>query len=139
MKPSEHYGVPFERDGIREQIDGQLERHQRLSLHNVGELLSSMDLSVSLADIPVLQLQRIPTPAVLEHNQRIAILEGVEDDGRLRLLEPEYGPLRIPVASLLQEGQDRLKLLPLRRRPDSKQRRFSWGWYGPSCNPTSAS
>ena len=132
---AQHYGVPFERDGIREQIEGLLERHQRLSLHNVGELLSSLDLSVSLAEIPVRQLQRIPSPAVLEHNQRIAILEGVEDDGRLRLLEPEYGPLRIPVNSLLEEGQDRLRLLLLRRRPDSKQRRFSWGWYGPFLQP----
>ena len=132
---AQHYGVPFERDGIREQIEGLLERHQRLSLHNVGELLSSLDLSVSLAEIPVQQLQRIPTPAVLEHNQRIAILEGVDDDGRLRLLEPEYGPLRIPVTSLLEEGQDRLKLLLLRRRPDSKQRRFSWSWYAPFLQP----
>ena len=39
------------------------------------------------------------------------------------------------MASLLQEGQDRLKLLLLRRRPDSKQRRFSWGWYGPFLQP----
>ena len=46
----------------------------------MGELLSSLDLSVSLAEIPVQQLQRIPTPAVLEHNLRIAILEGVDDD-----------------------------------------------------------
>ena len=48
---AQHCGVPFERDGIREQIEGLLERHQRLSLHNVGELLSSLDLSVSLAEI----------------------------------------------------------------------------------------
>ena len=132
---ADHYGVPFNRDGVRDEIEGLLERQPHLNLYNLGQLLTSLDLSVSLAEIPVQQLQRIPTPAALEHNQRIAILEGVEDDGRLRLLEPEYGPMRIPVDNLLEQGSDRLKLLLLRRRPDSKQRRFSWSWYGPFLQP----
>ena len=132
---ADYYDVPFNRDGVRDEIEGVLERQPRLNLYNLGQLLTSLDLSVSLAEIPIQQLKRIPTPAALEHNQRIAILEGVEDDGRLRLLEPEYGPIRIPAASLLVDGSDRLKLLLLRRRPDSKQRRFSWGWYGPFLQP----
>ena len=132
---ADHHGVPFYRDGVRDQVEGILERQPRLNLYNLGQLLTSLDLSVSLAEIPIQQLQRIPTPAALEHNQRIAILEGVEDDGRLRLLEPEFGPVRIPVSSLLDDTGDRLKLLLLRRRPDSKQRRFSWGWYGPFLQP----
>ena len=132
---ADYYVVPFNRDGVRDEIEGVLERQTRLNLYNLGQLLTSLDLSVSLAEIPVQQLKRIPTPAALEHNQRIAILEGVEDDGRLRLLEPEYGPMRIPAVSLLDNGSDRLKLLLLRRRPDSKQRRFSWSWYGPFLQP----
>ena len=132
---ADHYNAPFNRDSIRDQIEGVLERQPRLNLYNLGQLLTNLDLSVSLAEIPIQQLQRIPTPAALEHNQRIAILEGAEDDGRLRLLEPEYGPIRIPAADLLEESSDRLKLLLLRRRSDSKQRRFSWSWYGPFLQP----
>ena len=132
---AQHYGVPFNRDGVRDQIEAVLERQPRLNLHNIGQLLNSLDLSVSKASIPVQQLRRIPTPAVLEHNQRIAILEGVEEDFRLRLLEPEYGPMRIPVSSLAKGDDAHLKLLLLRRRPDSKERRFSWGWYGPFLQP----
>ena len=130
-----HYGVPFLRDNIRDEVEGLLQRQTRLNLLNIGQLLSSLDLSVSLAEIPLGQLERIPTPAVLEHRGSIAILEGVESDGRLRLLEPELGPLRGPADDLLEPNSDRLRLLLLRRRPNSKEQRFSWGWYAPFLKP----
>ena len=41
-------------------------------------------------------------------------------------------PVRVPVLDLLNDESDRLQLLLLRRRPDSKEQRFSWGWYAPS-------
>ncbi len=130
-----HYGVPFLRDNVRDEVAGLLQRQTRLNLLNIGQLLSSLDLSVTLAEIPLGQLGRIPTPAVLEHRGSIAILEGVEPDRRLRLLEPELGPLRIPAEDLLEANSDRLKLLLLRRRADSKEQRFSWGWYAPFLKP----
>ena len=69
-----HYGVPFLRDNVRDEVEGLLQRQTRLNLLNIGQLLSSLDLSVSLAEIPFGQLERIPTPAVLEHRGSIAIL-----------------------------------------------------------------
>jgi subfamily B ATP-binding cassette protein HlyB/CyaB len=66
-----HYGVPFLRDNIRDEVEGLLQRQTRLNLLNIGQLLSSLDLSVSLAEIPLGQLERIPTPAVLEHRGSI--------------------------------------------------------------------
>jgi len=129
------YGVPFLRDNVRDEVEGLLQRQPRLNLLNIGQLLSNLDLSVSLAEIPLGQLERIPTPAVLEHRESIAILEGVEPDGRLRLLEPELGPLIVPAEDLLETNSDRLRLLLLRRRSDSKEQRFSWGWYAPFLKP----
>ena len=130
-----HFGVPFLRDNVRDEVEAMLQRHSRLNLLNIGQLLSNLDLSVSLAEIPARQLDRIPTPAVLEHQGNVAVLEGVEPDGRLRLLEPELGPLRVPLNDLLPADSDRLRLLLLRRRPDSKEQRFSWSWYGPYLRP----
>merc|ERR1711871_1068882 len=75
------------------------------------------------------------TPAVLEHRGSIAILEGVQPDGLLRLLEPELGPLRVPAEDLLEANSDRLRLLLLRRRADSKEQWFSWSWYAPFLKP----
>ena len=130
-----HYGVPFNRDSLLDQIDALLERQPALNLFNVGQLISSLDLSVSLTEIPLNQLQRLPTPAVLEHQGHFAVVEGIEADGRLRLLEPELGPVLVPASALLPEDEKTLSLLLARRRPGSKESRFSWGWYGPYLSP----
>ena len=129
-----HFDVPFNRDGLRDQIDACLQQQAHLNLHNIGQLLNSLDLSVSLCQIPLSQLQRLPTPAVLMHEGQIAIVEGIESDQTLRLLEPELGPLRVPATDLCNDDQG-LRVLLLRRRPDSKEQRFSWGWYGPFLKP----
>ena len=125
------FGVPFNRDALNDQIEATLKRQPSLNLVNLGQMLSGMTLSVTLNDVPTPQLARVPTPAVLEHNGRLALLEGIDPDGRLRLLEPELGPISIPVAEVLSDGQTSVELLLLRRRPDSKDARFSWGWFGP--------
>ncbi len=130
-----HYGVPFNRDSLLDQINALLERQPALNLFNIGQLIASLDLSVSLTEIPLNQLQRLPTPAVLEHQGHFAVVEGIEPDGRLRLLEPELGPMVVPAAALLPVGSERLSLLLARRRPGSKESRFSWGWYGPYLAP----
>ena len=130
-----HMGVPFNRDSLLDQINAVLERQPQLNLFNIGPLISSLDLSASLSEIPLGQLARVPTPAVLEHQGHFAVLEGVEPDGRLRLLEPELGPLVVPPTAVIAPDTDRLALLLIRRRPGSKERRFSWGWYGPYLSP----
>ena len=130
-----HYGVPFNRDSLLDQINALLERQPALNLFNIGQLIASLDLSVSLTEIPLSQLQRLPTPAVLEHQGHFAVVEGIETDGRLRLLEPELGPMIVPATALLPPKAERLSLLLARRRPGSKERRFSWSWYGPYLAP----
>jgi ATP-binding cassette subfamily B protein len=70
----------------------------------------------------------------------ITLLEGIDPTGELRLLDPELGPLRVEAKALQPDGDgdgdgDRLSILLLRRRPDSKEQRFSWAWYGPFLKP----
>ena len=127
--------VPFNRDSLLDQINAVLERQPQLNLFNIGQLISSLDLSASLSEIPLNQLARVPTPAVLEHQDHFAVLEGIEPDGRLRLLEPELGPLLVPPSALIAPDAERLPLLLFHRRPGSKERRFSWAWYGPYLAP----
>ena len=130
-----YFNVPFNRDALADQIDATLQRQNGLNLINLGQLLNGLTLGVVLSEVPAAQLARVPTPAVLQHQGRFALLDGVDADGRLRLLEPELGPLRLPLAELLAPGQTTLELLLLQRRPESKEARFSWSWFGPYLAP----
>ena len=129
------HGVPFNRDNLLDEIDGLLQRQTRLNLINIGQLLSSLGLSVSMVDLPMQQLSRVPCPAVFDHQGHITLLEGIDPNGQLRLLDPELGPLRVDPEVIQPEPGERLSILLLRRRPDSKEQRFSWGWYGPFLRP----
>jgi ATP-binding cassette subfamily B protein len=130
--------VPFNRDNLLDQVDALLQRQDKLNLINIGQLLNSLDLSVSLVEIPRAQLSRVPCPAVFCKEGHITLLEGIDPTGELRLLDPELGPLRVEAKALQPDGDgdgDRLSILLLRRRPDSKEQRFSWAWYGPFLKP----
>jgi len=126
---AEHFEVPCDREGLLDQIDAWLQQQQRLNLVNVGQLLSSMGLRVLLAQLPLDRLSRVQPPAVLLQNDQLGVLDGVDLDGRARVLSPELGPLRIPLAELTHEGE--LELLLLERTAVSKSRRFSWSWFAP--------
>ena len=130
-----YFNVPCNRDAITDQVDAILQRQSQLNLINLGQLLSGMSLSVVLTEVPARQIARIPTPAVLQHAGCFALLDGIDPDGRLRLLEPELGPLRVPVTELLEADQANLELLLIQRREDSKEARFTWSWFGPYLAP----
>ena len=132
---SSFYGVPANRDNLLDEIDALLQRQSQLNLINIGQLLSGLDLSVSMVELPIQQLSRVPCPAVFIHQGHITLLEGISEDGQLRLLDPELGPLTLNADVIQPEQDDRLPILLLRRRPDSKEQRFSWAWYGPFLRP----
>jgi ATP-binding cassette subfamily B protein len=137
---ADFHAVPFNRDNLLDQVDALLQRQDKLNLINIGQLLNSLDLSVSLVEIPRAQLSRVPCPAVFCKEGHITLIEGIDPTGELRLLDPELGPLRVEAKALQPDGDgdgdgDRLSILLLRRRPDSKEQRFSWAWYGPFLKP----
>ena len=133
-----HFRVPANRDALREQIDAFLQRQSQLNLINYGQLIGSLGLRVVLSELPGRQLHRVPTPAVLLFRERVGLLDGVDrhPTGALaRVLEPELGPVRIPLADLIDPATGLVELLLIERHPSSKTARFSWGWYGPYLKP----
>jgi len=128
---ADYYGLPLNRDGLRDQINAILERQPSLNLINLGQLLDGLGLKVLLSRVPVDRLGRVPVPAVIEQAGRFGLLDGIEADGQARVLEAEFGALRIPVADLAQGAEGECELLLLERKADAKERRFSWAWYGP--------
>ncbi|EAQ74125.1 MULTISPECIES: ABC transporter transmembrane domain-containing protein [unclassified Synechococcus] len=131
MALGNYFGVPVNRDSLRDQVESILQRQGHLNLINLGQILDTLGLRVVLTKLPADRLQRTATPAVFFAQGHFAILEGVEPDGRLRLLEPELGPVLLPPSQLSGDGDGLIELLLLQRKPDAKEQRFSWSWFTP--------
>jgi subfamily B ATP-binding cassette protein HlyB/CyaB len=134
---SRFFAVPLNRDGLRDFIDGILRKQPRFNLVNAGQLIDHLGLRVVLSRIPRDRLGRVPVPAVLLQHGQLVLLDGVDEDGRVRLLEPELGPLRLPPEELqgCEDAPDRIELLLVQRHPGSKDIRFGWAWFLPYLRP----
>ena len=126
-----YFNVPINRDALGNRVDALLRQQQQLNLVNLGQLLDALGLRVMLTELPCNRLARVAPPALLAKDGHFALLEGVDPDGRLRLLEPELGPLRIAAQQLGDSRNGRVPLLLLERKQDAKEQHFNWGWYGP--------
>ena len=131
---SRYFDLPFNRDSLQDLIQGVLQRQTRLNLVNAGQMLDFLGLRVILTRVPVDRLHRVPAPAVLEQHGQLVLLEGVDNDGCLRILEPELGPLHVPAGDLdAVEGY--VEMLLLQRKSNSPRDRFGWGWFLPFLQP----
>lgn len=128
---ADYFGIPINRDALIDQVEAILQRQDSLNLVNIGQIMDSLGLRVVLTRVPADRLSRVPTPAVLLQNGHIGLLDGVDPDGQARLLEAELGLLRVPCSELVTHEGGLTELLLFERKPDAKQARFNWGWYGP--------
>jgi subfamily B ATP-binding cassette protein HlyB/CyaB len=128
---ADYFGVPINRDALRDQVESLLQRQPQLSLINLGQILDSLGLQVMLSRVPADRLHRVPTPALLMQNGHIGVLDGVDIDGQARLLEAELGPLRVPSADLATLEGGLVELLLFERKSDAKEQTFNWSWYAP--------
>jgi ATP-binding cassette subfamily B protein len=135
MALARYFGLPLNRDGVLDFIDGTLRRQPRLNLMNAGQLFDYLGLRVIFTHIPTDRLARVPCPAILEQHGQLVLLDGVDPDGRVRVLEPELGPLRVPLEDLELASDGMLPMLLVERKPDSKVAHFGWGWFMPYLRP----
>lgn len=128
---ADFFGLPLNRDALADQVDAILQRQDRLNLVNIGQIMDTLGLRVVLSRVPASRLGRVPAPALLYQNGHFGLLDGVEPDGRARLLEAELGALLVPADELVTHEGGLVELLLFDRKPDAKQRRFDWSWYAP--------
>lgn len=128
---ADYFGLPLNRDALVDFVDGIVSRQGKLNLMSYGQILDSLGLRVAMAKVPVDRLDRVPVPALLLQGDRVGLLDGVDDSGLARVLEPELGPLQIPPASLVNTDEEQIELLVFERKPDAKEQRFNWSWFWP--------
>jgi ATP-binding cassette subfamily B protein len=128
---ADYFGLPLNRDTLLQLVDGVLERQSEFNLVNLGQIMDTLGLRVTLNRVPTDRLARVPTPAALLQNGRIGLLDGVDPDGQARLLEAELGALRVPCSELATHEGQLTELLLFERKADSGSMQFSWAWFRP--------
>jgi ATP-binding cassette subfamily B protein len=130
----DYFGLPLNRDSLLHQVDGILQRQDAINLVNLGQIMDTLGLRVTLNRLPLDRLARVPTPAALMQNGRIGLLDGVDGDGMARLLEAELGALRVPCQELATHEGGLTELLLFEKKDDAKTANFGWGWFRPYLN-----
>ena len=130
-----YFNLPLNRDSLRDFIAAILRQQARLNLVNAGQLLDYLGLRVIMTKVPLDRLQRVPVPSVLEQHEQLVLLDGVDENGLLRILDPELGPLHVPLAEMQVDENGLVELLLLDRRLDSMEARFGWSWFMPYIRP----
>ncbi|ABW28178.1 peptidase domain-containing ABC transporter [Acaryochloris marina] len=127
-----HLNLPFRKDVIRRILKNQTERNgPGISLPVYGAIAESMGLRAQLVETPASAFPRLPVPALINWQDRIAL---VYETGSKEIVfaVPEQTMLRKHPDDFLEAFDDKVQVLLLERTHDTPQSRFNLSWFWPS-------
>ncbi|MFQ4146040.1 peptidase domain-containing ABC transporter [Chlorogloeopsis sp. ULAP02] len=133
----QHLQIPFRREVVRRVLNEQIKRTGSISFPVCAYLAELIGLKAQLVDIPVANITRIPTPALISYADSYAVV--YEASSRVVVLGvPEQGILRWKptevVAQLNVEENSyppQVKVLLLSPSKTTPQERFGLQWFIP--------
>ena len=128
---SKYWGMPFRRDIVHRVITNQYSRTGSVSLQHCGAIAELMGLSAQLANVPAAAVTRLPTPALLNWQDGIAILYEA-NERELLLAEPEVGLKRMVPQDFQANSEPQTPVLLLKPTKETPQQRFGLSWFVPS-------
>ncbi|KGF72017.1 peptidase C39 [Neosynechococcus sphagnicola sy1] len=128
---SQFLGFRLQRDTVRRIITDQAQRTGNISLQLCGAIAELQGLHSQLVTIPVVQMSRIETPALIRWQDSFAILYEISDR-EFVLASPESGLLRQRPNLFAEMWGDSGEVLLLKLTKQTPQQRFSLKWFLPS-------
>ena len=128
---SKYWGMPFRRDIVRRVVTNQYSRTGSVSLQHCGAIAELMGLSAQLANVPAAAISRLPTPALLNWQDGIAILYEA-NERELLLAVPDVGLQRLDPQRFQEKSEPQTPVLLLKPTKDTPQQRFGLSWFVPS-------
>ncbi|NER94988.1 MAG: type I secretion system permease/ATPase [Symploca sp. SIO1B1] len=128
---SKYWGMPFRKDIVQRVITNQYSRTGSVSLQHCGAIAELMGLSAQLANIPATAVSRLPTPALINWQDGIAILYEA-NERELLLAEPDMGLNRLDPQKFQEGSEPQIPVLLLKPTKDTPQQRFGLNWFVPS-------
>ncbi|MEA5419892.1 peptidase domain-containing ABC transporter [Spirulina sp. CCNP1310] len=127
---SQYFRMPFRRDVIERVLGDQLRRQGSLSLYNCGSVAELMGLTAQLVNIPASALTRLQGPALVQWQDRLAVLYEISDQ-ELVIGAPEVGILRRKPKDFLEAWDDVGQVVLLQPSKYTPQERFGLSWFWP--------
>ena len=128
---SRYWDLPFRRDVVRRILVGQIERTGSISLATCGAISEMLGLKAQLVTTPAKVFSRLPTPAMIEWQEGLAILYEVTPQ-RVTIAVPEQGLRRKKIDNFLEDWGESGQVLLLEATKHTPQKRFGLGWFWPS-------
>lgn len=127
-----HLNLPFRKDVLRRILKNQAERNgPGISLPVYGAISESMGLRAQLVETPASAFSRLPAPALINWQDRIALVYETSAK-EIVFAVPEQTLLRQHPDEFLEAFDDKVQVLLLERTHDTPQSRFNLSWFWPS-------
>ncbi len=127
-----HLNLPFRKDVLRRILKNHSERNgPGISLPVYGAIAESMGLRAQLVETPAPAFSRLPTPALVNWQDRIALVYETSTK-EIVFAVPEQTLLRKHPDDFLDAFEDKVQVLLLERTHETPQSRFNLSWFWPS-------
>lgn len=127
-----HLDLPFRKDVIRRILKNQVDRNgPGISLPVYGAIAESMGLRAQLVETPASAVSRLPTPALMNWQDRIALVYETSAK-EIVFAVPEQTLLRKHPDDFLEAFNDKVQVLLLERTHETPHSRFNLSWFWPS-------
>lgn len=128
---SRYFQMPFRRDVIRKILTNQQDRLGQLSLPLIGKVGEFMGLKTQLATIPASVFPRLPTPAVIQWQEGLAVVYESTTKGCL-LAVPDVGLIERTPTEFEATWGSAGEVLLLEKTKETPEQRFGLSWFIPS-------
>ncbi len=127
-----HLNLPFRKDVVRRILKNHAERNgPGISLPVYGAIAESMGLRAHLVETPISAFSRLPTPALVNWQDRLAVV--YETNAKTVVFAvPEQALLRKSPDQFLEAFDDKVQVLLLERTRETPRDRFNLSWFWPS-------
>lgn len=127
-----HLNLPFRKDVIRRILKNQTDRNgPGISLPVYGAISESMGLRAQLVETPAATLSRLPAPALINWQDRLALIYEISPK-EIVFAVPEQTLVRKHPDDFVTAFDDKIQVLLLERTNETPQRRFDLSWFWPS-------
>lgn len=128
---SSFFGKEFPKEAARRVLSNEVPEDRKPSLHACGNLAAMSGFAAQLVSLPVLNLSRIETPALIQRDGSVCVLfESTAK--RVTIADPRSGLLRLPLEEFLAGMKGDVELLLLRPLPKEEREKFGFKWFLPA-------